>query len=448
MSASAPVDLQLDWSTGTAIVAAEAVDGGYFATLGVTAALGRTIQPADDHDASRVAVLSEGLWRSRFAADPHVVGRTIKISGQPFAVVRSRRRIVQRSGGRAGHAPLGSAGNGSRSRLRAFVTRLVLSRDRRRLIVFGRLAPNATLDRASAELGAIAAGLDDAHPPRSGSRLASASERGWRAKSVTAVTEDDNILRRLGMMLVALVGLVLVVACTNLANLVLVRGTTRQRELAIRSALGATRSRLVLEQCAESLILAAAGAVAAYIVFEGLRVLTAVDFNLSLPGGERWTLEIRPVINAPALAVAVVSLLMSLLVFGLEPALQVTRSLDVRSALAAGAGVGAIRTGRQRMLIRWQVAISAGFFVIATMFVKFTIAEARHDPGIDLERIGVAVVNLRSAAWDETRVNRAIERVLAEGRRDGSVEALAVSTSLPFGVENVTRLPFAVPPHD
>ena len=72
----------------------------------------------------------------------------------------------------------------------------------------------------------------------------------------------------------------------------------------------------------------------ACIVFEGLRVLMAADFNLSLPGGERWTLEIRPVINAPALAVAVVSLLMSLLVFGLEPALQVTRSLDVRSALA------------------------------------------------------------------------------------------------------------------
>ena len=97
------------------------------------------------------------------------------------------------------------------------------------------------------------------------------------------------------------------------------------------------------------------------------------------------------------------------------------------------------------MLIRWQVAISAGFFVIATMFVKFTIAEARHNPGIDLERIGVAVLNLQSAKWDETRVQGAIDRLLAEGRARRPSEALAVSTSLPFGIANVTRLPVVIP---
>ena len=118
-------------------------------------------------------------------------------------------------------------------------------------MVFGRLAPAATLDRATAELGAIAAGLDDAHPPPPGSRLGCqpaqlAREIGYRShggrQHPAAIGDDARRVSRL------------VVACTNLANLVLVRGTTRQRELAVRSALGATRSRLILEQCAESLI--------------------------------------------------------------------------------------------------------------------------------------------------------------------------------------------------
>jgi len=138
-------------------------------------------------------------------------------------------------------------------------------------------------------------------------------------------------------------------ACTNLANLVLARGTTRQRELAIKCALGASRWRLVREQCTESLLIAIAGAVASYVAFQGLRLLLSTDFNLILPfGGGHWTMEIRPAPNMSALVMAIASLLLSLLVFGLEPAWQLTRSLDVRGALATGAGVGRPRARRQR----------------------------------------------------------------------------------------------------
>src|SRR5262249_38282575 len=156
---------------------------------------------------------------------------------------------------------------------------------------------------------------------------------------------------------------------TNLGNLVLARGTTRQRELAVRRALGASHWRLVREQCLESLMLAAGGAVASYVVFQLLRVLLDAEFSFALPFGNRVTLGFHPVLNVPSLAIAVASLLIALVVFGLEPAIQMTRASDVRGALAAGSTPGPVRRRRQRVLLRWQVAIAAGFFIIATMFV-------------------------------------------------------------------------------
>jgi putative ABC transport system permease protein len=101
---------------------------------------------------------------------------------------------------------------------------------------------------------------------------------------------------------------------------VLARGTTRHREVAVRTALGASRWRLVREQCTESRLIVIGGAVASYVAFQGLRELMTVDFNLTLPFGEQTTILIRPTLNMPVLTMAVGSLLLSLLVFGLEPA--------------------------------------------------------------------------------------------------------------------------------
>ncbi len=251
--------------------------------------------------------------------------------------------------------------------------------------------------------------------------------------------------RRFGLTLIALVALVLVVACTNLANLVLARGAARQHEVAVRRALGASRWRLVREQCTESLLLATGGALAAYVIFQGLCVLMDVEFNLTLPMEGRWPLAIRPAANATALWTAAACLLVSLVVFGLEPALQLTRTRDLRGELALGTGVlGAPRTRRQRTLLRWQVAISAGFFIVATMFVKYTIAEAQHDSGVDLERLGVAVLNLRAQQWDEARVRHTVDRVVEETRKDPAVEAVSVSTGMPLGLPAI-RLTLSQP---
>jgi len=440
VSASASFYPAVTSSSTTELLAAEAVDGAYFATLGVIATIGRPIQTGDD--LARVAVLSDGLWRTQFAADPKIVGQTIRISGHPFEVIGvAAASFGGAIGGLVGTRlwiPLAAESSLGPPSATA-------PRDRRRLLVFGRLAPSIAVERASAELGAIAAGLDRSFPPRTTARQTGPTERPWRAKSILAITEEDSILRRFGQTLVALVALVLVVACTNLANLVLARGTTRQRELAVRCALGASRWRLVREQCTESLLLAIAGAGASYVAFQILRVLMQADFNLTDPFGGRWALAIRPTLDVPAIAMAAVSLLLSLVVFGLEPALQITRSLDIRGALAADTAVGSPRAGRQRALIRWQVAISAGFFIIATMFVRYTIEEARHESGVELERLAVTVLNFQTQQWDEARVRRTLDRVMEEGRRDGSVESMSVSTGLPFGIPNAMRLTLSLP---
>jgi putative ABC transport system permease protein len=446
VAASATTVRRLAFPSVTQMVIGESVSGSYFATLGVGAALGRAIQPADDEGAGRVVVLSDALWRRRFASDRHVVGTAVSISGERFEV------IGVASGSYSG--PRGWALGtqfwiplGAESQLKEAPGPASwrgpsrgMARDTRQLTVFGRLAPHATIASASIEVQTIAARLDRMFPPPYPGKGAAATERPWRAKTMAAVADEDTGVRRFGMTLVALVGLVLVVACTNLGNLVLARGMTRLRELAVRRALGASQWRLVREQCLESLILAVGGAVASYVAFELLRFLLDTEIQIEAPFGGRLTLGFHPVLNLPALTIAVSSLLVALVVFGLEPAIQLTRAVDVRGALAAGSAAGPPRRRRQQVLLRWQVAIAAGFFIIATMFVKFSIAEARHDSGIDLDRIAVAVLNLDSPEWNEPRARRMFDRVLGELRGHPSIETASLASGLPFGMPGSLRL--------
>jgi predicted permease len=255
--------------------------------------------------------------------------------------------------------------------------------------------------------------------------------------------DENNSLRRFGMTIVMLVGLVLLVACTNLANLVLARGAARQGELAVRMAMGASRARLIWEQCIESLLLALGGAAASYVMFQVLSAMMTMDFNV---GPMRaLTIAIRPALDARAVAVAIVSTLLAVLVFGLEPAIQLARTADIRSALAAGATGIRPRVGRQRMVIRWQVAIAAGFFIIATMFIRGTLNLAAHDSGVDLDRIAVAALNFDNGVWNEDRIRRAIDRVIEAGHAEPAIEAVSASTGLPFGMSGMLQVAVAHP---
>ena len=433
MAASATLIRRVALPSATQMLMGEAVSGSYFATLGVSAARGRAIQPADDDGAARVVMLGDALWRRTFASDPRVVGTVVTISSQRYEVIGVAPPTFTGPRGWLASTqfwiPLGTQSDGGR--------------ESRRLTIFGRLASTVTIAAASSEVRTIAARLDQSFPPRYPGKSPTATDRPWRAKTMAEIADEDTAVRRFGMTLVALVGLVLVVACTNLGNLVLARGTTRLREIAVRRALGASRWRLVREQCLESVILAAGGAIASYVVFELLRAAIDTEISLAMPFGGRTTLSFHPVLNVTALGVAVSSLLVALVVFGLEPAIQLTRTIDVRGALAAGSTPGPPRRRRQRALLRWQVAIAAGFFIIATMFVKYSIAEARHDSGVDLDRIGVAVLNLDGPEWSEARARRTLDRLLGELRGHPSIESASLTGGLPFGVSSALRLSMA-----
>ncbi|HMD35148.1 MAG TPA: ABC transporter permease [Vicinamibacterales bacterium] len=449
ISASAQLYPVLALPTTTEVVVAEAVDGSYFSTLGVGTTIGRVIQPSDDAEGARVVVLSHALWRQRFGASPGVVGQTVRVAGRPFDVIGVASPSFDGAGGSI---------PGTKIWIPRSADATAHAASSRKLVVFGRLKPSATVARAGAELAAVSAQLDRETPLKANFENGQAT-RSWTVRSAADIDADGNPLRRFGLTLVALVALVLVVACTNLSNLVLARGTTRQQELTIRHALGASRWRLVREQCAESLLLAFAGGAASFVVVRGLRALMNVDYSVAFPFGGRWTLNLQPPISVGVVVAASASLLLSMIVFGLEPALQLTRESDLRGELASTAA-GTSRARRQQLLLRWQVAIAAAFFIIATMFIKYTVAEARHDSGVDLDGLGVAVVNFNPGATapgtftpgvpafgsfktqpqDEARVRRTIERVFETVQGDAAVAAAAASVGLPFGVANTPRL--------
>jgi len=234
LSAGAAITPSVASTANAEILSAEAIEGSYFATLGVTAQLGRVIQPSDDTAAGRVAVISDGFWRRRFAADRGVIGRSLRINGQTFEIIGVADAGYPGAFGifRTTHLwiPLGTE--------RLIGTRRpsqLPPREQQRLLAFGRLAPDRTIERASAELDTIAARLDRDFPAGgTGGGPAAANTRQWSARSVTAFQDQDTGMRRFGRIIVMLVGLVLLVACTNLANLVLARGAARQGELAVR----------------------------------------------------------------------------------------------------------------------------------------------------------------------------------------------------------------------
>ena len=446
VAASVAVFLPVTASANAEVTPTEAVDGSYFKTFGIGAIIGRAIDDRDHQSGARVAVISHEFWKRRFAGDPSIAGRTIRVGGQTFEVVGvappkflgpfARPRVTNL------WIPLGAEAGLTTTGMTS------AERQQRRMTVFGRLAPDATLALASAELTATAQRLDRELPLAGGRDPLQATTRSWAAKPIAGGDDDDGGTRRVGLTIIILIAMVLVAACTNLANLVLARGAARQGELAVRMAMGASRARLVWEQCVESAILATLGAIASYVMFVALSAWMTQDFAIVAPPMGRMTLPIRPALNPQAVGVAAISMLLALAVFGLEPAIQLARNLDIRGALAAGATGVRPRVGRQRMVIRWQVAVAAGLFILATMFIKAQIEHARHDTGVELDRIAIATVDFQLGVWNEARMRRTVGRVLDEARQDAGIAAVSASTGMPFGIPPAMRVGISLPGAD
>ena len=416
----------------TEIATVEAVAGNYFETLRVQAAFGRVIQPGDD-PRQPVAVLSDRLWRARFNRDRSVLGSTIRIGLQSFEIIgvapASFTGLVGMTMEPAPAAwiPLALAESVGRTSPGA-----IEHRERRTLTVAGRLVPGRAVASASAEVAAIGTSLDGSAPARvfsPGTGAPLVVRRSWTARNATTATRPPTGGTIDGV-LIAMMLLVLLVACTNLANLMLSRGALRLHEIAVRRALGASRWRLVRELTIESSLIAVLGGVLTAILTRAFLAMAATE--IPTPGNP---LTIAPELNGPALLFAAAALLVSLLVFGLEPALSLTRR-TVSVQLASEAGAGPILSGRrQRSLIRWQVAISACFFIVAAVLGKVAVVEARNDSGIALDRLALAAVHFGVEGWDQSRAQRVLERALALARTEKAIDDVAVATGMPFGLQ-------------
>ncbi|MDQ3068900.1 MAG: ABC transporter permease [Acidobacteriota bacterium] len=347
------------------------VTGNFFQVLGIGASLGRTLLPADDqrHDARPVIVLSHKGWMKLLAGDDAVVGRTVEINGEPFDVVGVMPEGFRGQGNAAADywAPLGlarqlrRAGTGEADDLRIET-------------IIGRLKPGVSRETATAALSAWAAAAPN---PNGGGRRASMALRPMLPTFSGLV----NSLRVFGPIFIAF-GLVLMIACTNVANLLMARGVSRQREIGIRLSLGASRARIIRQLLTESLVLAAAAAVCAFAVSRIVLVLGYYLIVTALP--PEFAEKTNSAAPAPDWHVAiflVAGAVVSTVLFGLMPALQATRLELVRTMRGELARDARPRRARHA-LIATQVGASALLLICAGVFLRSALASAARDPGV------------------------------------------------------------------
>jgi predicted permease len=414
----------------------EMVDGQYFSVLEIQAALGRAIQPADNRpDASRVIVLSDGLWRRLFGGDPAVIGRTVELKGEAFEII--------------GVAPAAFSGVDMPNVLPTAAWVPLTSapvlleagdlRDRefRWLRAKGRLRPTVTMAQAGAELRAYGQQLDGAFPIGarldSRYRMPSAVARVWHlipAADLRMHESVDRIAGPLSTTIMLVVALVLLVACTNIANLMLARGASRRHELAVRLAMGASRWRLMREQLAETGLVTVAGAAVAFVVAQLLmtRLLTT-EF-----AGPGVRVRFTPEMNVDVALAALASTLAALIVFGLVPAWQTARA-NIRDLLASdGQSAASPRWRGRSSLIAFQVAVSAGLIAVTVLFAQQMIEMRRHDSGLDIDRLALARVDLNMQRKSEEYGRRVLAEIEHAARQLPGADAVAIASGLPVGM--------------
>jgi len=430
LSASSAMQQPVISSDVADFVRVEAVSGNYFPAIGVSAAVGRVLTANDDRpDAPPVAVLGDSFWRTKLGADPAILGRVVKVGGVACTVVgvtpASFRGLTELSNFMPTPVwvPIATA--------TAMTAGLPPQSDRTRraFTAVGRLAPGSSLETASAELAAIGTTLDAAFPRAAAAGTDERSaKRTWSAMPLRSGSPGGGQETPIAAFIIGLAALVLVVACTNLANLAIARGGARRREFAVRRALGASRFRLVREQLVEHTIVAMAGAAGALLVTQTLMVV----LQSQLPTGSGLPIDLDLRLQPAIIVAALTSSALSLLVFGVWPAWRLAGAVP-RVAMAATAGaMESLRWRPRRALIACQVAVSVALFLVAVQAVRGVIATAQHQNGVDVDRLAILMVDFGTQRWDEARARRAIEAITQDAVQQPGVARMTVTTGLPF----------------
>lgn len=391
------------------------VTGSYFGVLGLAPALGRVIQPADDEPVGThfVAVLSHDFWQNRFGGDRSVIGKSVMVNGRSLSVV--------------GVAPAGFRGTTLGAEPDLFVpmsvrwpmSALTNPYDDRRsywMYVFGRLKPGMSVEQAGTQLNSVYRNLlaDVEAPLQQG--MSDATMQRFRAKQVElsngarGQTSIHREARTPILLLFSITGTVLLIACANIANLLLARGAGRATEMGVRLALGATRAQLLRQLLTESLVLAVLG---------GLASLLVAVWTLKAIAGFMPPEALRTINFSLQPSMVLFSGLVALgtgLVFGLFPALHSTRD-DLITVIRAGAGQiagGAVASRFRAVLVTAQIALSMALLISAGLFLKSLVNVSRTDLGLETEQIATFRISPMRSGYDSTRAAVLFEQVEQE----------------------------------
>jgi putative ABC transport system permease protein len=406
------------------------VTGNYFSMLGIRPAFGRLIQPSEgaSFGTDPIIVLGHSYWRRRFNADPLVVGRTIRINAQPVTVVgvvpeefTGSYSLIEFDG----YMPLGMVYP------EADYKELIEQRDNHQLRVLGRLAPGVDISRAQAGVDVLARQLEQQYPNTNRTvRMRVIPEYLSRPEPNNADT-----MPFVASVFLLLVGLVLLTACVNVVNLLLVRATARQRELAVRAALGAGRRRLIRQLLTESLVIAALGGLAGAVFGRwSSTLISRIPFPWDLPVRFDLPFDWRVFTYIAAIALGAGILV------GLLPALRASRA-DVNEVLREG-GRSMVDGGRQRVraaLIVGQVAMSMVLLVAAALFVRSVRNAQTVDFGFDYTGVLNLTMDVSQLGLDETRGRELYRQVEERVRALPGVESASFAYSVPFGYYNAAE---------
>ncbi|HEX6315308.1 MAG TPA: ABC transporter permease [Gemmatimonadaceae bacterium] len=402
-------------------VLSSSVSGNIFTTLGARAALGRTFVDSDDSGAEhRLAVLSDGLWRRTFGAAQDIVGRAVRIDDEPFTIIGvmpSNFRFPERT-------DLWTLGTRGVPELRGAGPEITSMRDVHYFRVIGRLRPGSNREAARREMSAIAARLAARYPDTN--RDLGVSIEGLQ----DALTGNT---RATLLFLFGVVGLVLLLASTNVAGLTLARSGKRRREFAIRTAIGASRGQLVRQVLAESTLLSLLGGVlgVALAALAIGRLVAAAP--IELPEVASVGIDVRVLVFALLVSAA------TGVAFGLLPALQASAA-SALGALRPGSRGATARPRLRGALVVGELAVSLTLLFGAGLLLKSFLGLMRVDPGFTPERVVTIDPALsRSAYSDPTRVLDYYRRVLERVSVLPGVEAAGAVSVLPASGQRMNR---------
>ena len=407
---------QVNWSREreSEQVPLQVVAGNYFSLLGAPIALGRGIHAEEDAIPTPVIVVSHGFWERSLGSDPAIVGKTITLNRLPFTVVGVAARGFTGTflgDGPAGWVPM--------SMHDVVQPNFDWYEQRRGLFLnaFGRLEPGATMEQAASNMRTIFAALEQAYPNDNTGRSAGAVSL-LDARLNPQGGPDGAPIVRLSVILMGVVGIVLLIACANVANLLLGRASARRKEIALRLAIGAGRGRLIRQLLTESVLLSTiGGACGLLLAFWLLATLVGADLELPLPVGDDIGIDRRVLLVTMGLALATGVL------FGLAPAIQGSRP-DVIPALknevvpVVANSHGAARFPALReMLVVAQVALSLVSLVAAAVFLQSLGNAQRTETGFETEGVLVLNFNLGREGYTPARgqlfYEQAVERIAA-----------------------------------